>query len=406
MKISNYWIPATLAVILIFCFIAIFITPGYGDELNYHYPLARNISIRQVLDPHSDYSSAYMPLPYLIGHALLMAAPSLISLRILNFIVFLALILAFHLLARGFFDNPWLLTLLAFANPYFLMASIVYYMYCWGPLFALLGIYFYIKKRSLVPGAFFFLLAVLCQQWMLVPVFAVLAYEAVRALEREIRFARFLINTGIVLGFQLPVAIIFVNWRGLTHPHFSSHALVPSFEHVSAVLAVIGFAMALPVLANLKSLLRRGYVPLLFILPLFWLAIPRHSALSDATHFSGFVPHLAMKINQIIGIPYRSILIFLITLGVLTIILATREAPGEKSRLLLYILAGFIAVFSASVRLTTAHVYGAMPFILLLFEKEIAGLKKAKIFMMAQYLVVGVAWLLYFVFIRAKGGGI
>lgn len=105
MKIEKYWISGVMAAILIFYFLAIFITPSFGDELNYHYPLAKNITFKKIISPGSDYSSAYMPLPYLIGNGVLRIFNSLQALRVMNFIVFMLAIFFFDRVARSFSVN-------------------------------------------------------------------------------------------------------------------------------------------------------------------------------------------------------------------------------------------------------------------------------------------------------------
>jgi len=55
----------------------IYRTLSFGDEEGYHSPLAKNITWQMIFDRNSSYSSAYTPLPYLIGHAVYRIIPSL-----------------------------------------------------------------------------------------------------------------------------------------------------------------------------------------------------------------------------------------------------------------------------------------------------------------------------------------
>jgi len=392
-----------MGVVLLFCFIAIFITPSFGDETRYHYPLARNISLNQIMDPHSDYSSTYMPLPYLIANAFLKMFPSLYTVRFLNYAIFLLLIYFFYLLARKFSHDPWLLTLLAFLNPYFLMSSFVFYMYNWGPLFALLGLYFYSVKKSLPLAGLFLSFAVLSQQWMLMLAVAIMLYEGIQLIQGEITLGLFSKRALTIFIFLTPAIFLFVNWQGLVHPNFVSHALRPSFEHLSAVLSHFGFIMFFPVISVSFSFINKKHIPLILLLPWFWLSIPAFSSYSDLNHITGFFPHLAMKFDQYLGLPYQVTMFLFIIPGILSLAMLMKKTNYEETDFLAYGALGLFTAFVASARLASAHIYIALPFLLLLFHNEISGLKKLKVLMIAQYLVISVVLILYFTFFRSRG---
>lgn len=392
-----------MGLICLFCFIAIFITPSYGDELNYHYPLAQQISFKQIVDPHSNYSSAYMPLPYLIGNIFLRMFNSLLTLRILNYLIFLLMIYFFYLLVKKYSEDYLLLTLLAFLNPYFLMSSFVYYMYNWGLLFALMGFYFYSVKKLNIITDLFLALAVLSQQWMLVLVLAIILHEWTLFLERKINIGYLIKSTMVKCVFLTPAVYLFIKWGGLTHPNFFSHFLRPSFEHLSAVLSHIGFIMFFPILVNFRSFFIKKNIFLLFLLPLFWLTIPAHVSLSGPYQISGYFSHMAMKINFYLNIPYKFTMFFFILPGLLFLISMLKKNENDGLRVLIYALFGLFTALVASVRLTTAHIYLCIPFLLLLFHSDIAKLKKLKILMLVQYLFISCLFIFYFVFFRSRG---
>ena len=387
----------------IFCLVAIFITPGFGDEVNYHSPLARNISWRQIMDHHSDYSSAYTPLPYLIGSVALKIWNSLYALRILNYLVFLATICAFHLLAGNYLKDNWQLTFLVFLNPYLMRSAFVYYMDNWGLLFALLGLYFYLVRNSSLPANLFISLAVLSQQWMLVLVIAIWLHGWISFRERKINLRVFMKGTLSQFFFLAPAILLFVRWQGLTHPNFSSHALSPSFEHLSAVLSHLGFIMLFPVLAAARGFFKAKYLPLLFMAPWFWLSVPRHAPWSDLTHISGFFSHGAMKIEHFLRVPYRWVMFIFILPGLLLILSVTNRIENEKTRVFGYAFLGLAAALVASVRLTTAHIYLVVPFLVLFLHEEIGKTKRLPWLMSMHYLLVCGFYIIYFVFYRSRG---
>lgn len=392
-----------MTTILIFCFLAIFITPSFGDELNYHYPLARNITIKTIIDPGSNYSSAYMPLPYLIGKILLRIFDSLIALRILNFIVFMLAIFFFDKIARSITKEHEQLTLLAFLNPYLLFSSFVFYMYSWGVLFALVGLYFYLVRRSKPAADIFLALAVLCQQWMLVVVVAVIIYEGTQALERKLSLASWGIGIVRKALFLMPAAAIFLSWQGLTHPGFSSHGLHPSFEHLNIVLVNLGFMFGLVVLAHFKSFLKTRYLPLFFLLPILYLSIPAYSSYNGINQISGFIANFADKAGTMLHIPFDWILFPFIVFGLLLLVQMLAERNHDEKKVFLFIICGFLAAFVAHSRLASAHVFAMIPFVLLFLQKEIQACKWLPKAMMIQYFFVSGIYLIFTIFYRSHG---
>lgn len=385
------------------CFVAIFITPSFGDELNYHYPLAKNISLKTIIDSNSDYSSAYMPLPYLIGNGVLRIFNSLQALRILNFIVFMLGIFFFNRIARSRTKEHEQLTLLAFLNPYLLFSSFVFYMYSWGVLFALAGLYFYLVRRSKPAADIFLALAVLSQQWMVVVVAAVIIYEGTQVLERKLSLAQWGIGIARKALFLMPAAAIFISWRGLTHPSFSSHGLHPSFEHLNIVLVNLGFMFVMVVLAHFKSFLKTRHLPLLFLLPILYLSIPAYSSYNGINQINGFIANFADNADKMLHIPFGWILFPLIVFGLLSLTLMFADTTNDKKNIFLFIICGFLTAFVAHSRLASAHVFAMLPFALLFLQEKIQARKWLPKAMMIQYFSVSCLYLLFTVFFRSRG---
>jgi hypothetical protein len=387
------------------CLAAIFITPSFADEADYHFPLAKNISLEQILNPGSNYSSAYPPLPYLVGKLALKIHPSLVTLRILNFIVFLLAVSFFYLLAKRVCTDPEVLTMLFFLNPYLLKASFTYLIYNWGLLFALAGLYLYFfhETKYGLAAHLFLGAAVLSQQWMLAVVLALMLHEMVLYFEHK-GGSSFLIKNILLKVLCLSPAIyLFGKWHGLVHPNFNSHALQPTFEHLDAVLANLGLVMFFLVLFYFRTLLSLRNIPLLFLLPLLWLAIPSHASTQGPFQVTGVISQLSTKLNQISGIPYNFFMFIFILLGLAFLVLLLKTSVGKIPGVLRYASLGFIAAYTASARLAASHIYICVPFILLVFSAEISKSKIMKILMAGQFLILSVAYLVYVVFFRSRG---
>jgi len=403
--LKNILVFTIMGCICLFCFISIFIAPSYMDEQNYHYPLAQNNSLNKIINPDSDYSSAYTPLPYLVANLVLKISGSLAALRILNYVVFLCAVWFFYLLAKKLTKDHLVLTLLFFLNPYLLKASYMFLLYNWGLLFLLIALNMYFSEGKARPwlGDLFLLLAVLSQQWMLVVVLALLLYQLDLYLKKQIAInllVKSFIGKFIVF---LPVLLLFYSWRGLTHPNFVSHSLHPTFEHLNAVLANIGLIMLFVVLANFKNLLKISNVLLLFPLPLFWLAIPKHSMGHGPREITGIVSQLATKVYASLHISYDFIMFFFIVIGYLFLFLILNKNENDLSKIFQYALLGFFMAFVASARLAASHIYISLPLILLLFRSEIEKMRTTKNFMIMQFFLLSIVYLIYITFFRSQG---
>jgi hypothetical protein len=392
-------------LIALLCLTAAIITPSFADEAAYHFPLARDISLAKALDANSRYPSAYPPLPYLIGKLALKLHSSLITLRILNFFVFLGAVMLFYLLAGRVCNDPEILTLLFFLNPYLLKASFIYLMYNWGLLFALAGLYlyFYPEARWGLAAHLFLAAAVLSQQWMLVVVLALMLHELTLYGENKIGSLSLLKGISMKILCLAPAIYLFARWHGLVHPDLNSHALQPTFEHFNAVLANLGLVLFFLVLCYFRTLLSLRSLPLLFLLPLLWLAIPMHASTHGPFQVTGVVSQFSTQLGRLTGIPYKLIFFAFILIGLALLVLMLKRRAQGITGVTLYAVLGLITAFTASARLAASHIYICIPFILLFFSVEISKSRTMKMLMAGQFLIVSITYLIYVVFFRSRG---
>ncbi len=141
-----------LSFLLLFCFITIFLIPSWGDEITYHYPNADQISLNRIINHNSSYSSAYTPFSYIIGKVGLIFYNSIITLRLLNFIVLIILIVFLYKICKEISNEPIYFTLLLICNPYILRSSFTYYLFNYGLTFRIIVLYFYFFSK---PSIFF-----------------------------------------------------------------------------------------------------------------------------------------------------------------------------------------------------------------------------------------------------------
>ena len=394
-----------MAAISLLCFVSIFIAPSYGDEQLYHFPMVQHVSLSQVLDAQSDYASAYTPLPYVIGKFVFKISGTLTAVRMLNFLVFLAAVYCFFTLARKISSDHWILTFLFFLNPYFLRAAYMFYLTTWGVLFALLAMNEIVagKEAGHWRGDLFLGLAVLCQQWMLVLVLALLVVQLEAVVAGIMPAADWIKSMLCKMIMLAPALLLFYTWRGLTHPNFNSHSLHPTFEHVNGVLANVGLVMLCVVLADARNIFKKSDVLLLFPLPVLWLAIPSHTPGYGPHEISGVVSQLATQVQALAHVPYKLTMFFFIIAGYRLLLLLLGKRGSSTQGFLRYAVLGFFIAFSLSSRLAASHIFISLPWILLLFHREIAGMKKLKTVMIGQYFLLSVAYIFYITFFRSRG---
>jgi len=392
-------------IVLFFCFISIFLTPTWGDEQRFHSPLAHIISFDQIVAADSNYSSAYMPLPYVIGRIALLTVDSPIILRLLNLFVFIVLIWFFYLIAKKICEDSLLITLLCMLNPYMLSASFLYLPRNWGLMFVMIGlyVYFYCAEKQKNVAHLFFAFAVLSQQWMVAVVFAIFLYEMSIASVQKDRLKFVVKSLMLKLVCLLTSTCLFNVWGGLTHPNFRSHALQPNFENFDAILANLGFVLIIPALWNFKTILKKVNIFFLFLLPLLWLSIPKPLQVNAFRHTTGSASKIAMMMDVHLSIPYKLTMFLLILSGLVTLVILFNKKKEGLNEVLKYSIFGFLVAFIGSTRLSASNILICLPFVLLLFQPEICRSEKSKFLVVVQYFLFGFLYVLYVIFFRSKG---
>lgn len=380
-------------------FVSIFIAIPYGDEINYHYPNANYLSIERIIQPDSKYSSAYTPLPYLLGNIVLSIKSSITSLRILNYLIFLLFILYSYLISKNISTHSLILTLLVISNPYLLRSAFTYYLFSYGITFSLIGIYFYFfykgKLRYLLAHIFWGL-AVLSQQWMLIIIFAILFLEIYHCSFEKASLIK--ISKGILLKFLvlLPSLYLFISWKGLTHPNFKAHTLHPTFEHLNAVLSNFGFLVFFISLFSFKEyLMKKELVPVLFILPILFLTIPTHSAHHGAEVITGLTAQLATQIEKFSFISYTIVIFIFVIFGLNLIIISIIKHKDKFEYFLFLVILLFATSFTSSTLLGASHIFVSAPFIIIFFNKDITKHNYTRYLMSIQFYLVAVFYILY-----------
>lgn len=385
-------------------------TPSYGDEANYHFPLAKNITWQMIVDGDSDYSSAYTPLPFVIGHVVYRVFPSLYALRLLNWLVVLSSIIVFYRLARMHSkDGAIELTLLYSLNPYLLRASFLYLMFGYGLVFTLLGLYFYFKggkAKHYILAHLCWGLAVLSMQWMLVPFVAVGLFELGEyfAERKQIltKGSSLALRVGAKLTVLLPAFLVFYQWEGLTHPNFHTHTLHASFEHVNGVLSVLGFCFFLYVTYYCRRLSFNVLSYLIFTLPVLFLGLPQHAEGHGINNMTGVVSAFSRKLETILHLPYIVTTGLWVTAGLLFLHILLKENRNAIEKVSQYMVLGLMAAFAISTRLGASHVFILLPFTLLAVGKSLAK-KNIRYAMSIQWLVMTLAYVVYIIFWQSTG---
>ncbi|MFH0736783.1 MAG: hypothetical protein V1773_18280 [bacterium] len=397
-NIKVFYLLIPLILLLLFCFVSIFITPVWGDEVVYHYPNALNISFFNIIESNSTYSSAYTPLPYVLGGVVCKINNSIVTLRILNYFIFLLLIYYLYKIAVQLNYNPWLFVLLIISNPYLLRSSFAYYMFNYGLLFSIICIYYYFfskTKYKLIISHLFLGLAVLSQQWMLIIGFALFVNELTQYFKKILNKKQ-LINVVLYkLIFLFPASLLFYCWGGLTHPHFQMHGLQPTFEHLNAVLANFGFVGIFIVIYKIKDILNYKYIPLIFILPIVWFTIPIHSQVHGPGISTGVASQLSMQIQKYLFIPYQASMALLIVAGIILFVFILSKSESNFTCFIKYTILGFIVAFMSSVLLGASHIFISVPFLLIIFFPELNENKALGKIVFTQLYLIALFYIIY-----------
>ncbi|MBK9282728.1 MAG: hypothetical protein IPM51_00200 [Sphingobacteriaceae bacterium] len=395
-----------LILLLLSTFIAIFLTPCWGDEKYYHYPNVANISVSNIIDRNSSYSSAYTPLPYVLGSILYEINDSIYLLRILNYLILLILIIYFYKISLGLRNDPLVLVLLLVSNPYLLRNSFVYYSGNYGLLFAVIGIYFYffsIKKSKIIVAHIFWGLSILCQQWMLIIIFSIFLHELNQLIKNKLDYAFFLRGILYKSLSLLPAIILFLFWGGLTHPNFQQHKLTPSFIHLTGVLANYGLIGTFIVMFNLKKFLKSQYLLLLFFLPIIYFSVPAHSEIQGTNVITGVASQLCTQLQKYLQFPYEISMFLLAAAGMMLVVVIISKANDNFSSFLQYTILGFLVAFSSSTVLGATHIFISVPFIFLIFNSELREKKLLENLVLTFFYLVSLFYIFYFSLYKTSG---
>jgi len=407
-KIGNYFSDAILKkqtlyfgifLPVVYSFIAIFFTPVWGDELLYHIPTAKNFTFSVLFGDNLLYNTAYTPLPYIIGKTFINMWDSYILLRLINFLIFLCLLLVFYKIFILLNKKPLFFILLLISNPYLLRASTTYYMFNYGLLFAFIAFYFIIKNETKFSNTIVSLmlsLAVLSQQWMLILVVARQIVELVNNIKLKNGLNVYIKNLAVQVVLLSPALLIFFIWKGLTVPQFNIHQLKPTFEHANAVFANIGFIGIFIILFNFKRFLNINYLSLIFLIPLIWLTIPNHSNLHGLENSTGVAAQICTQLQKFVLIPYNFSMLILVFFGILVYVLVFINKSDKFSHILKLFIIGLSVVFTSSVKLGASHIYILVPFIFLYFRDEIDGNKYLKQSILIQMYFLALFYLIYY----------
>lgn len=407
---KHYLIWLLLAVEVFITLYGLTTMPSWGDESNYHYPLVQTISWQSIINEHSSYSSAYTPLPYIIGNVFYNIFPSLYTLRFINWlVVFISVFLFYNISVKVASKNRWELTLLYTANPYLLRASFMYLMFGYGILLALAGIYIYFYssiKNAYLWTNICFLLAVLSMQWMLVLYAALVLNELDIAIRNEWKIKETLKRLFLPLITMIPAFLLFWQWHGLTHPNFHSHTLVASLAHVNSVLSVVGFTFLFYGIYKLHKLnynQLRPIIVLLFLLPVLYFGHPQHASGHGLQNFTGVVSAFLKKIEILTGFPYAIGLTFFSTLGMIVLYLMLLGDKNRKGIFLLLVITGLLTAFTVNTLLGASHVFVAVPFLLLYSLRYISNHRIVLRLMEIQFYGMTIVYIIYIITFRAYG---
>ena len=269
------------AALLIFAFFFLLSLTRIGDftldEKIFHYPNVLNFyehGWEAMFNPQ--YSAANTPLPYLLVAGLAhVFGPSLLLARVVTVCLsFLTLLIAMRLLKKSGAAPVSAFVLLFY--PYFFVNSFVFYAVNFGLFFALLALLILGDRYGRPDPLRYFgagialSLAVLCQQFYLVMPVALVATRMIGGIARrkspafagggrrtgggrmagegqttgegwmaaELRMAG--CHALLLAPLVLP-ALLFLQWKGLTHPNFRIFSLAFSASTVTALFFVTGF---------------------------------------------------------------------------------------------------------------------------------------------------------------------
>lgn len=348
----------------------IFTTPLIGDEV-YHYPLAERFTHDFELVGQS-YSSAYTPLSYIVAGTLMrIVGPHLWFARLLNLVVGILGIIAFHRIAQHLTGrrSTWPALFIACA-PYYLRNCSVFYMGNYALVCVLWSFWLLWRgggRSSTVLTGLLLGAATLCGQWALAVAGTVVLCDLATAVlsrsDPQKRRAAWWRIASVVL-FQMPSAAVFAAWGGFTHPSFYPYKLTLAPTHVTAVLAVFGFTFGLWTLSRFRRTpLSRLSVGLLAI-PLGLFALPEVSGYQGPTLFTGLTAQILGAASAAAGFDAPLLLAPAAAIGLVLMVILMDSA--RRHVLLALSALALLVIYASSFTLGETHMMMAVSFVFLL----------------------------------------
>ena len=334
-----------VAGIVFLCFLAFSLTRLGGfalDETLAHFPNALNFygnGIDAIFNSH--YSAANTPLPYVIvALAAKVAGPSLLVARIVTCVIsFLAFLVVVRLLKLA--DAPQYLSFVVLFYPYVFLNSFVFYTVNYGLLFVLLSLLFLYRAdnqvsigRDLVAGLFL-ALAVLCQQFYLVVLVAVLLTRFVAARVKGNTATPYMAKKEIASSalFALPMVLpgmLFIAWGGLAHPNFQSNAIGFYPSTIVATLSVTGFYFAPLLVQAIRDLTRQMVLVALGVSTVLSIAFrPNFSDKYGPGMFAGIAHHVIALTDYFHSSVPVLLTIVLTTCGILVLVVVWNDLKRQ-----------------------------------------------------------------------------
>ncbi|HLI93097.1 MAG TPA: hypothetical protein VKU83_05795, partial [Puia sp.] len=267
--------------------------------------------------------------------------------------------------------------------PYFFLNSFVFYPVNYGLFFALLGLLALDRERKkngygkegkgywrdLLAGVCLSL-AVLCQQFYLVVPAAVCFARIILIMYKNRRpFLPALVQTTVGnIALLLPLiapALVFIRWKGLTHPNFHVHSVAFIPSTVTAILFVIGFYFIPYLIQSYKSITGRNVcLALAGAILLVILFKPVFSDFQGAGLFTGITYHLMMLSGKISPLITTVSMVGLTCCGILVFIVLCRSLSSSWDYTLFIICIFLAAAYAVNTEIGERHL---LALIILLF---------------------------------------
>lgn len=403
--------------LIFLAFFGIYYTPVFGDESEYHYPMVRNITIESIVNPDSNYSSAYPPLPYTILKLFYKVCPSIYMLRVVNFIIYICMLVAFYKLTAMYMKNNIPVMFLLSLNPYAFKSAYILYMFNWGLLFSGISLYFWFNKQKIINrylSIFFMTCAVYSSQWMLAVPISLIGFQIINNISGESLFNQIRnLNYRDILVLLIPYILFFplyYYWGGLVHSNVTMHRINPNISSFQKIFIVIGyFYFMYLTLINRKISLAIIFF-IIVLIPLMYLFIPEPASDFGIGYMSGIPSRVAAVLEQYTFISSSISLSILSIIGLLLIISSIKYIKIannlEKVCFIIFIMMGIS--FIMSEKLGTSHVMISLQFlsiaIISMYKRSIKYGRVVMKILITWWVVNVFVYNIYIIFIRSAQG--